>query len=339
VGSAFQPPGTASWLPPTKPQQFELLGDLQPRGARIPAGLPFGEQHRAVKKVAGDRRVPLVLKSETAGGGERVRLFRGTRILSWMLSENPPGPYALLQHALSGPEWSVQGQTRDGDAQIRAVTEKIVALGDRFRPSAYIGHWPREDDADFVAIARAAATRTGCPCDPWHVEIMRDHDGSSRILEIDFRHSGVGVTEMVSRISGVSWIAEDFAAQLGEPAPRLAPSSDYFGAVELNDQDEVARAQFLGGVLGAVYTPARAEYPGPDGIATISSSDPAVVKHAVLYMLGDRARSRRPISLASNGTDRERLAELRRLRVPLSEPLAALTDRATPRLEVGGRPV
>ncbi|MEV6345299.1 ATP-grasp domain-containing protein [Actinoplanes sp. NPDC051851] len=157
----------------------------------------------------------------------------------------------MVEEFVDGTELSVQAVARDGAAEILTLCEKLTTTEHdgplySFREAGHVAYPGAEVDARVRGFVDACVAAVGYANGPFHVDLIRGADGALDLLEMGFRLSGMGITELIERTTGRDWGDDALGAHLGERrAPVTAAPRPYTGQATLRHADELAAAESL----------------------------------------------------------------------------------------------
>jgi biotin carboxylase len=176
----------------------------------------------ALDFMAGLGGQPVVLKPPAGGLSEGVYLVETPAQLGerWGWTSEVADGHVLAEEYLTGPEYSVESVSRNGEHEVVMITEKLTTGLPRF---VEIGHQApaRLDPGEQARIVELIDTfldlieqKTG----PVHTELRLTPSGP-RLIEAQTRIGGDQIWEMCEMVTGVDMIAETLAALLDLPTP------------------------------------------------------------------------------------------------------------------------
>jgi len=169
---------------------------------------------------------PIVLKPCDGGLSEGVFIIESEAELAqrWgWTSAATTGP-VLAEEFLSGPEYSIESISLDGEHEIVMITEKVTTELPRF---VELGHQvPARLDNDTCSQIENLVIRflelIGQTTGPAHTEIRLTKFGP-KLIESQTRVGGDQVWELCEMVSGVDLMAEGIAKLVGLPLPQRTP--------------------------------------------------------------------------------------------------------------------
>ncbi|MFC0528636.1 ATP-grasp domain-containing protein [Phytohabitans kaempferiae] len=214
-------------------------------------------------EVATDFSYPVVVKPGDGGGGLGVVLvseFDGMKSIPHLLAglaNYDGGDFDgwLVEEYVKGTETSVQGVVAAGSVEILTYCEKLISIEPdprwsllaSFREAGHVARPGAEADEVLRRFTADCLAAVGYQEGPFHVDLIRDGT-SLRLLEMGFRLSGMRVTEIVRRVSGVDWAEATFRAHLRDgqvAAPAFTPEHRYCGQLTVRNEASLARAEQL----------------------------------------------------------------------------------------------
>lgn len=182
-------------------------------------------------------RYPAVIKPVNGGGGlcvyqvhdvEQLRraLRHGARLRNY---DNTCFPEWIVEEYIPGAESSVQGLCRDGVCEILAFCSKVIAnepIDDLvpitgFREVAHIALGAQDTPVAIAQFVNDVVHGIGYRDGPFHIDFREAADGPI-FIEMGFRLSGAGVSDLVRDVSGCEWGEAAFSWMLREKAPVLS---------------------------------------------------------------------------------------------------------------------
>ena len=180
---------------------------------------------------------PAVLKPVNGGGGLCVYLVHDSDQLRRALKhgarlrnyDNTYFPEWITEEYLAGAESSVQGLCRNGVCDILAFCSKVIAnepINDLvpitgFREVAHIALGAQDIPAAVAQFVKDVVRGIGYRDGPFHIAFRETADGPI-FIEMGFRLSGAGVSDLVRDVSGCDWGEAAFSWMLGEKVPVLS---------------------------------------------------------------------------------------------------------------------
>ncbi|MEF3116139.1 ATP-grasp domain-containing protein [Streptomyces chrestomyceticus] len=267
---------------------------------------------------------PQVVKPVDGAGGLGVTLVRNSAERALALRDaaaavNYGGAAfsgLLVEEHVPGTEYSVQGIAWDGRARLLTFCEKVV-LPERngalqgFRETCHLAAPGPAAPPGLTALAQDCVSATGYAEGPFHVDVIKNDRGLF-FIEMGFRLSGFGLEALVTRVSGLNWAEQAFAAHLERKAPGRPPDTGRrrpaAGQLLVTDPRQLARAETL--PAPQVRVQVSPPVPGPDGFTerelaglasdrrrhaavlgrvTVEHDDPAWVRDRLLYCAGEEA--------------------------------------------------
>lgn len=169
---------------------------------------------------------PIVLKPRDGGLSEGVFLVESEAELArrWVRTSAVTTGPVLAEEFLSGPEYSIESISLDGEHEIVMITEKVTTELPRF---VEIGHQvpARLDDGTRDQIENLVLRfleLIGQTTGPAHTEIRLTRSGP-KLIESQTRVGGDQVWELCEMVSGVDLMAEGIAKLVGLPPPPRTP--------------------------------------------------------------------------------------------------------------------
>jgi biotin carboxylase len=208
------------------------------RRALVDAGVPcpafehvtdLASAHAAAQRIGGE----LVIKPAQSSGGRGVTGVRADApaaaldaAFAHAAAFSRAGQGVMVEHRVTGDEFSVELLCHGGQAQVLAVTDKLTTGAPHF---VEIGHQqPSRLGAAALAAVEAAALATvralGITNAAAHVELRLAEEGPV-IMEAAARAGGGCISShLVPLSTGIDMVAACIAIALGEP-PRLDPQA------------------------------------------------------------------------------------------------------------------
>lgn len=182
------------------------------------------EDARAFFRALGSE--PIVLKPCDGGLSQGVFLVESEAELArrWGWTSAATSGPVLAEEFLSGPEYSIESISLDGEHEIAMITEKVTTQLPRF---VELGHQvPARLDDDTRGRITDLVLRfldlIGQTTGPAHTEIRLTRAGP-KLIESQTRVGGDQVWELCEMVSGVDLMAEAVAKLVGLPPPRRTP--------------------------------------------------------------------------------------------------------------------
>ncbi len=255
------------FVPPDKFRQRELLvgtpGLAQPRYRIVSSGDSPGDAALGLS-------FPVVAKPVDASGGLGVFLATDQAELEAAFAElrtlrhydGTSFRAVLVEEYIAGDDCSVQGVVRDGRVDVFTVSDRIVDIEPYepeptlrgFRERGHVVRSATREAPDVAHIAQACMRAVGYRRGPFHIDLIRTRFGRYHYVEMGFRLSGMGLTNLVRDAAGIDWAEESVLALLGgrRTLPWQSPVAACVGRMSLRRPDELARAERLRDLGAAV---------------------------------------------------------------------------------------
>jgi biotin carboxylase len=221
----------APFRPPTK---IEARDRIKDRAVLQPQYLLLTDTVVTPAMIAG-MQFPLVVKPIDGGGGLgtfKVGTYAALQDAMERLADikNYDGAdFAgfMIEEAIAGQEFTVQGVVRDGEATIFTVCKKIIftsPVGENiwiFREAGHIATSGEEAEPALRAWVQTCLESLGYKNGPFMADGIQTDRGAF-FLEMNFRLSGFGILKLVTRVTGLDWAEAAFNASLGLPDTPVA---------------------------------------------------------------------------------------------------------------------
>ncbi|MEV6756659.1 ATP-grasp domain-containing protein [Streptomyces sp. NPDC051214] len=249
LGAAPRRQGRAGFAPSDKAWQRTVLARHAPQTLQ-PAHIHLGpntvtkpQQAAGNLPVAVERlnalAYPQVVKPVDGGGSLGVYLVRSqtereAALRKAAATANFGGAAFsgfLVEEHVSGTEYSLQCLAWEGKAHVLSFCEKVVlpecnGTLEGFREVGHIAAPGDQAPAELKVMAQACLDATGFEEGPFHVDLIRNHEGAA-FLEMGFRLSGLGLVAVVEQATGINWAELAFAAHLDHRPPDLKPGENH----------------------------------------------------------------------------------------------------------------
>lgn len=208
-----------------------------------------------------DMAYPLVVKPVDGAGGIGVflasdpqQLKRAVELIG-QLRNYGGGEFdrLLIEEFAVGVEYSVQGFSHQGEAQILTFCEKITSAefstGTDLVPLREIGHICAPGSLlhpGLRSVVEQCVLFTGYKSGPFHVDFIAGLSGP-KIIEMGFRLSGSHLVSVIERVVGLQWAEIVFESYLGRGAkiPTTESCHRVVGQIHLQSDAEFSAAENL----------------------------------------------------------------------------------------------
>lgn len=155
----------------------------------------------------------------------------------------------IVESALTGTEFSLQGVVHQGAPQALTCCQKVIeqqrdAEGCvSFCESGHVAMAATALPASFISLMRFCCETFGYRQGAFHIDFIVVN-GVPHFLEMGFRLSGMGVAALVQAVTGVNWAEIAFRLEAGGTLPRFAfAGSGAVGQLRLRQPTQLQAAE------------------------------------------------------------------------------------------------